>query len=35
VRPSEEGYVRAKLTDLGGTLIQDTLAPETIAQLTA
>jgi uncharacterized membrane protein len=35
VRPSEEGYVRAKLTDLGGTLIQDTLAPETIARLTA
>src|SRR5262245_28549963 len=35
VRASEEGYVRAKLTDLGGTLIQDTLAPATIAQLTA
>jgi uncharacterized membrane protein len=35
VRPSDEGYVRAKLTGLGGTLIQDTLSPETIAQLTA
>ena len=35
VRPSEEGYVREKLTDLGGTLIQDTLSPETIAQLIA
>lgn len=35
VRPSEEGYVRAKLTGLGGKLIQDTLSPETIAQLTA
>src|SRR4029434_7621502 len=35
VRPGEEGYVRTKLTALGGTLIQDTLAPEMIAQLTA
>ena len=35
VRPSEEGYVREKLTGLGGTLIQDTLSPETIAQLIA
>jgi uncharacterized membrane protein len=35
VRPSEKRYVRAKLVDLGGTLIQDTLPPEMIAQLTA
>jgi uncharacterized membrane protein len=35
VRPSEEGYVRVKLTSLGGTLIQSSLPPETIAQLTA
>jgi len=35
VRPSEEGYVRAKLNSLGGTLIQSSLPPETIAQLTA
>lgn len=35
VRPSEEGYVRAKLASLRGRLIQDTLPPETIAQLIA
>lgn len=35
VRPSEEGYVRLKLADLGGALIQDTLSPALIADLTA
>ena len=32
VRPSEERYVRAKLTDLGGTLIEYTMSLETIVQ---
>jgi len=35
VHPSEKRYVHAKLVDLGGTLIQDTLPPEMITQLAA
>jgi uncharacterized membrane protein len=35
VQPREVSYVRAKLVDLGGTLIQDTLAPEIVDRLTA
>jgi hypothetical protein len=35
VQPSEKRYVRAKLVDLGGKLIEDTLPPEMIAQLNA
>jgi uncharacterized membrane protein len=34
VRPREANDVRARLIDLGGTLIQDTLAPEIVDQLT-
>lgn len=34
VRPSEEGYIRVKLAELGGTLVQDTLSPAMIADLT-
>jgi uncharacterized membrane protein len=35
VRPSEVGYVRLKLAELGGTLVQDTLSPAIIANLSA
>ena len=35
VQPGEEKYVYAKLTELGGMLIQGTLPPELIAELTA